>query len=120
MEEQELGGKAVGTTRKGIGPSYSCKAARSNARISDIFSKETFDKKLQSLARSSEMRYGDLFRAQNYDLQGEIARFDDYRERLRPFVVDMIPLISGLSSETNLLVEGANALMVRAGRSITA
>ena len=113
LEEQELGKAAVGTTKKGIGPSYSCKAARSNARICDIFTKETLDHKLTNLTQSSEKRYGDLFRAQKYDLQGEIARFDEYREQLQPFVKDAIPLISELAPDARLLVEGANALMVR-------
>ena len=112
LEEEELGGGAVGTTKKGIGPTYSCKAARSNARISDIFTKEVLDRKLRTLANSSEKRYGELFRAQKYDLEGEIGRFDGYRELLRPFVIDAVPLISKLSPETNLLVEGANALML--------
>ncbi|KAL9129032.1 MAG: hypothetical protein Q9217_002402 [Psora testacea] len=37
-------------------------------------------------------------------------------ERLRPFVLDAVPLMSSLPPETNLLVEGANALMVRIAR----
>lgn len=112
LEEQELGGAAVGTTKKGIGPTYSNKHARSGARISDIFHKPDFDSKLRTLAEGSEKRYGDLFRVQKYDLEGEIARFDDYRERLRPFVVDAVPLMTDLPPQTNVLVEGANALMV--------
>ena len=112
LEEQELGGGAVGTTKKGIGPTYSCKAARSNARISDVFTKELLDKKLRTLAFGVERRYGELFKAYNYDLEGEVTRFDEYRERLRPFVVDAVPLISSLPPDANLLVEGANALQL--------
>ncbi|KAG8527492.1 uncharacterized protein KY384_007644 [Bacidia gigantensis] len=112
LEEQELGTAAVGTTKKGIGPTYSCKAARSNARVTDIFHKDLLDKKLRHLAESAQKRYGDLFTAQNYDLEGEIARFDEYRVQLQDFVIDAAPFISEMSSETNLLVEGANALML--------
>lgn len=114
LEEQELGGKAVGTTKKGIGPTYSCKAARSNIRISDIFAKASMDKRLRNLAAGAQKRYGEVFISQPYSLDEEIARFDGYRDQLRPFVIDAVPLISELPASTSLLIEGANALMVSA------
>ena len=110
LEELELGKGAVGTTRKGIGPCYSTKSARSGVRVSDIFDKETLDRKLRTLAASFKKRYGDLL---EYNVDEEIAQFDIYRETLPEFVVDAVPLInSAQSSKRNLLVEGANALML--------
>ena len=111
LEEQELGKGAVGTTKKGIGPSYSTKSARSGVRISEIFDKDTLDRKLHTLAHSFQKRYGDLLR---YDVEEEISQFDNYRDRLRDFVVDAVPFINSAQSspDTNLLVEGANALML--------
>ena len=111
LEEQELGSGAVGTTKKGIGPCYSTKSARSGIRIAEIFDKQTLDRKLKTLADSFQKRYGDLLR---YDVEHEIARFDGYRTALQPFVVDAVPLIESAqaSAETNILVEGANALML--------
>lgn len=111
LEEQELGKVSLGTTRKGIGPGYSTKSARSGVRISEVFDKETLDRKLRKLAHGFQKRYGELLQ---YDVEQEIARFDDYRNALRPFVVDAVPLIESAqeSTETNLLVEGANALML--------
>ena len=110
LEEAELGKGAVGTTKKGIGPGYSTKAARSGVRIAEIFNKDTMDRKLRAMARGFQKRYGELLR---YDVEEEVARFDDYREKLRPFVVDAVPLMdSAQKSRTNILVEGANALML--------
>lgn len=111
LEEQELGKGAVGTTKMGIGPCYSTKSARSGVRISEIFDKETLDRKLRTLAHGFQKRYGELLR---YDVEQEIARFDGYRTALQPFVVDAVPLIESAqkSTKTNLLVEGANALML--------
>ena len=73
LEEVELGGKSIGTTKKGIGPAYSTKAARSGIRMSEIFNKEIFDGKLKELARSYKKRYGDLLQ---YDVENEIKVFD--------------------------------------------
>ncbi|KAL8991994.1 MAG: hypothetical protein Q9169_007465 [Polycauliona sp. 2 TL-2023] len=104
-------GGAIGTTKKGIGPAYSDKYARSGVRIQQIFDKKEFDKRLRVLARGAQKRYGRAF--DGYDVEEEIARFDKYREQLRPFVVDAVPLMSkAQQGKTNILVEGANALML--------
>lgn len=73
LEEVELGGKSIGTTRKGIGPTYSTKATRSGVRICEIFNKTLFDGRLRELARGYKERYGDLLK---YDVEKEIAKFD--------------------------------------------
>ena len=110
LEEVELGNAKVGTTGKGIGPTYSTKASRSGIRISDVFDKKRFDEKLLHLAEGYKKRYGDLLK---YDVEDEIKRFDDYRVRLQPYVVDQVPLIeSAVKGNVNMLVEGANALML--------
>ena len=111
LEEQDLGKDAVGTTRKGIGPGYSTKSARSGVRISEIFDKDLFDRKLRTLAHGFQKRYDNLLQ---YDVEQEIARFDAYRTTLQPFVVDAVPLIESAqrSADTKILVEGANALML--------
>lgn len=112
LEEQELGKGAVGTTKKGIGPSYSTKSARSGVRVSEIFDKETLDSKLRTLAHSFQKRYGALLKG--YDVEEEIRRMDNYRSDLQEFVIDAIPLIESAQSsdDTKILVEGANALML--------
>lgn len=110
LEEVELGNANIGTTGKGIGPTYSTKAARSGIRISDVFNKERFDEKLRQLAQAYKKRYGDLL---VYDAEEEIKRFDEYRVRLQPYVVDQVPLIeSAVKGDVRMLVEGANALML--------
>ncbi|KAK4996961.1 Adenylosuccinate synthase [Elasticomyces elasticus] len=110
LEEVELGKGFIGTTRKGIGPTYSTKMSRSGIRISDIFDQEQLETKLRRLESSFRKRYGDLL---EYDVEEELARFKVYKEKLRPFVVDQIPLLkSAKESNYNILVEGANAIML--------
>lgn len=110
LEEVELGNAKVGTTGKGIGPTYACKAARSGIRIHDVFDKKRFDEKVHHLAQGYKKRFGDLLQ---YDAEEEIKRFDEYRERLQPYVVDQVPLIrSAVKGDVKMLIEGANALML--------
>jgi len=58
LEEVELGEGSIGTTRKGIGPTYATKSSRSGVRISEIFNEEKFEKKLRELARGYTKRVG--------------------------------------------------------------
>lgn len=100
----------IGTTKKGIGPTYSTKATRSGIRMCEIFNKEHFDSKLRQLASGFKKRYGDLL---EYDADEEINRFDTYRTRLQPYVVDQTPLIeSAIKGKTPMLIEGSQALML--------
>ncbi|TVY27800.1 Adenylosuccinate synthetase [Lachnellula hyalina] len=110
LEEVELGKKSIGTTRMGIGPAYSTKASRSGIRVHEVFNEPLFEAKIRELARAAHKRWGDLLK---YDVEEEITRFKGYREDLRPFVIDAIPLIqSAQKAKQPLLIEGANALML--------
>lgn len=78
--------------------------------MSEIFNKELFETKIRRLENGYRRRYGDLF---VYDVEEEIARFADYRERLSKYVVDPITFMrSAQEGNMNIVVEGANALML--------
>ncbi|KAL7930813.1 Adenylosuccinate synthetase [Trichoderma chlorosporum] len=110
LEEKELGDKMIGTTQRGIGPSYSAKSARSGIRLAEVFNPELFEFKLRRLADGYRKRFGDLF---EYDVEEELARFNEYRPKLAKYVVDGVSFIrSAQESNSNIIVEGANALML--------
>ncbi|KAB5542468.1 Adenylosuccinate synthetase [Coniochaeta sp. 2T2.1] len=110
LEEIELGALAIGTTRRGIGPSYSTKAARSGIRLAEAFDEELFERKLRRLADGYKKRYGDLLK---YDVEKEIAEWREFRPKLADYCVDAVQFISD-AQRTNkkILIEGANALML--------
>jgi len=129
LEEVELGAEAIGTTKRGIGPSYSTKAARSGIRLAEAFDEELFEKKLRRLADGYKKRYGDLLK---YDVEKEIAdrkvrahslivpgrwhpgadRSQEFRQKLAEYCVDAVQFISDAQrSNKKILIEGANALM---------
>lgn len=110
IEERELGEKKLGTTMKGTGPCLTTKAARSGIRLAEVFNPALFESKLRRLADGYRKRYGDLF---EYDVEEELARFNGYRSKLAKYAVDGVSFIrSAQESNTNILVEGANALML--------
>lgn len=110
LQEVELGERKIGTTGRGIGPAYSTKAGRSGIRMSEVFHKELFERKIRKLADGYKKRFGDMLQ---YDVEEEIERFNEYREKLRPYVVDAVPFIKhAQDNNTKILIEGANALML--------
>ncbi|KIK01283.1 hypothetical protein K443DRAFT_574398 [Laccaria amethystina LaAM-08-1] len=109
LKEVELGGKSIGTTKRGIGPAYSGKASRSGLRVHHLFDHETFAEKFRKLLEGRFKRYGHF----EYDTEGEIERYKKLAERLRPYVIDSVAYIhKAITSGKRVLVEGANALML--------
>ncbi|KAK3332872.1 Adenylosuccinate synthetase [Cercophora scortea] len=110
LEEVELGSRAIGTTGRGIGPSYSTKAARSGVRVHHIFNQPVFESKLRQLAAGYKKRFGDLLK---YDVEEEIARFREYRPKLAKYCVDAVQYMKQAQErDYKILIEGANALML--------
>ncbi|KAI1633479.1 adenylosuccinate synthetase [Biscogniauxia mediterranea] len=110
LEEIELGSNAVGTTKRGIGPCYSAKAARSGVRLAEMFNEDLFESKLRTLAAGYKKRYGDLLQ---YDVEEEIARFKQYRVTLADHVVDAVVFMKKAQDRgDNIFVEGSQALML--------
>lgn len=110
LEEVALGERKVGTTGKGIGPAYSTKAARSGIRLAEVFNAELFESKLRRLASGYQKQYGDLLK---YDVEEELARFQQYRPKLAKYAVDAVSFIKQAQEKNmKILCEGANALML--------
>ncbi|TGZ85636.1 Adenylosuccinate synthetase [Ascodesmis nigricans] len=110
LEEVELGSAHIGTTRKGIGPTYSTKASRSGIRVCELFEWDQFEKKVRQLEFGFRKRFGDLL---VYDVEEELKRFKVYHETLREYVVDAVLFMaSAFAANKRILVEGANALML--------
>ena len=109
LSEQELGANSIGTTRRGIGPAYSCKASRDGLRVLDIYHK-SFERRLRCLADGYTKRYGTLL---EYSVEDEIQRINFNKERLYPYIVDAVEYMRAVQeSKRSMLVEASQALMV--------
>ncbi|KAJ3363745.1 hypothetical protein HDU91_002879 [Kappamyces sp. JEL0680] len=112
LKEGELkhdGGRDLGTTRKGIGPTYSSKASRSGLRVCDLFHHEEFASKLRGMVENKKKRYGNF----PYDVEAEILLYRELSEKVKPYVIDSIKYVhNALDGGKRVLVEGANALML--------
>ncbi|XP_043501046.1 adenylosuccinate synthetase isoform X1 [Polistes fuscatus] len=110
LQELEKGNQSLGTTKKGIGPTYSSKATRNGLRIGDLLGDfEVFTKKFNALVLS----YQKMFPALQVDINAELERYKEYAERVRPLVKETVQYLHhALKENKKVLVEGANAAML--------
>ncbi|KAM6956803.1 adenylosuccinate synthetase isozyme 2 [Aplochiton taeniatus] len=111
QQRQDQAGKNLGTTKKGIGPVYSAKAARSGLRICDLLSDfAQFSERYKALAQ----QYKDMYPTLEIDVEGELLKLKDYVGRIKPMVRDgvyfMYEALHG--PPKRILVEGANAALL--------
>jgi adenylosuccinate synthase len=108
-EQRELrqGRAKIGTTKRGIGPAYGDKAARTGLRMSDLMQPRLFSKKLQAKNRENNA----ILRA----LGAKPINFDEVNaaylkagEKLRPFVTNtVVYLHEAIEKGKGILFEGA-------------
>ena len=108
-EQRELrkGRARIGTTKRGIGPAYGDKAARTGLRISDLMQPILFSKKLQAKVRENNSILHALgARAINFRQVNE--SYLAAGEKLRPFVANtVVYLHRALQRGKEILFEGA-------------
>jgi len=100
----------IGTTKKGIGPTYATKMMRSGVRVADLMDDfENFKVLFNRLADESISHYPEL----QIDREKEIERYQAFAERIRPLVVESVSFLNRkVKGGAKILVEGANAGMI--------
>jgi adenylosuccinate synthase len=108
-EQRELrqGQAKIGTTKRGIGPAYGDKAARTGLRMSDLMQPIVFSKKLQAKVRENN-RILQALGAKPISFREVNERYLAAGERLRPFVGNtVVYLHRALQRGKEVLFEGA-------------
>lgn len=108
--EKSHKGQKLGTTKKGIGPTYSSKATRNGIRIGDLLGDfSQFSEKFQTLVTMYETMFPNL----SVDVVEELNMYQKYAEKVRPYVKETVCYLNKCIEEgKKILVEGANATML--------
>jgi len=107
LREKALGGKAIGTTKKGIGPTYSSKVTRNGLRVGDMF-QDGFHQKYCNLVHNLQEMY-----SFEYDMKEELERLDEYKGQIQDMVMDTVHFVnSSIRAGRTVLAEGANAALL--------
>ena len=112
-KEKKLGGSAIGTTGRGIGPVYEDKVARRVLRMSDLFDSDNLFTKLTDILGFHN------FILKNYYGEKELSVDDIYsqllsqRDIILPLISDITHLLEDLQvKKENILFEGAQGVFL--------
>jgi len=113
LEETLLGKASIGTTKRGIGPTYTDKVARRGFRIQDIIDRDRFAAKLEQVLIRINAELRGVFEHPGYTVDEIIDAYAPAIERIAPFVTDTrLVVCDALQRGDNLLLEGAQATML--------
>ncbi|GAA1154934.1 adenylosuccinate synthase [Nesterenkonia sandarakina] len=110
VTERFLGKRAIGTTGRGIGPTYMDKVARLGIRVQDIFDESILRQKIEGALRQKNELLVKLYNRRAIAVDEIAEYFLDFAERLRPMVVDTTILLNdALDRDEVVLMEGGQA-----------
>ncbi len=101
-------GKAVGTTKRGIGPAYRDKTSRDGFRVADLLDFAEFAKHFRTRLEELIAEHG-----LEIDIEKELTDYKDYAERIESMITDTGTLLrSALDNGEAVLAEGAQGSLL--------
>jgi adenylosuccinate synthase len=105
--------KKIGTTGKGIGPTYEDKVARRALRVYDLFYPERFAEKLKEVMDYHNFVLANYLDAQPVDFDEQLALSMRHAEALKPMIADVsAALYDAYDRGDRLLFEGAQGTLL--------
>jgi len=113
LEEEARGGKAIGTTRKGIGPAFADKVARLGIRTGELLDRESFFERLSTVLDYKNAILTKVYGSSPLSVDDIYSQYCRYGERLAPHIRDIMPILSeALKRDDAILLEGAQGALL--------
>src|SRR5690625_1993882 len=113
LQEDEKGALKIGTTKKGIGPAYMDKAARSGIRIADLLDKESFEEKLKQNLQEKNRLFEKVYVVDPMTFEEIFEEYYEYGQQMKKYVCDTsVVLNDALDNGKRVLFEGAQGVML--------
>lgn len=111
--ERALGKRGIGTTKRGIGPTYSDQAARKSIRFCDLLDEKVFREKLELNLIEKNFLLEKFYRSVPFDSEEIVAEFKEYREKFRHYVTDTRAILkTAFDNSEKVLFEGAQGTLL--------
>ncbi|TKB68563.1 MAG: adenylosuccinate synthase [Nitrospira sp.] len=106
--EQSKGSRKIGTTGRGIGPSYADKMARIGILMGDLLNPPLFKKKLEENLVEMNWFLERLYKVETFQVDKVFNQYMAYADRLRSYIVDTTTLLNrAIGKNKTVLFEGA-------------
>ncbi len=113
VEETSRGDFKIGTTKRGIGPCYMDKNARSGIRVCDLLEPEEFKEKLARNLEAKNHLLKAVYNTDGFDFAEVLKEYQEYAEQLRPYVADTSAILhESIKAGQKVLFEGAQATLL--------
>jgi adenylosuccinate synthase len=113
VTERYLGDARIGTTGRGIGPTYGDKVARTGIRVQDLFDPGILAQKLDLVLREKNQVLTKVYNRRGIDAATVTQAYLGYGERIRPYLADTALVLNrALDEDRTVLLEGAQATML--------
>jgi len=113
VTERFLGKRRIGTTGRGIGPTYADKVNRVGVRIQDLFDEELLRQKVEGALDQKNHLLVKVYNRRAITVDETVEELLRYADRLRPFVADTPRVLNeALDAGKTLVFEGGQATML--------
>ena len=112
--EAALGGAALGTTRRGIGPGYTDKAARTGIRVQEMLHPPgDLAQRIREQTAAKNAILEKIYGLPSLDVEPIVEEYLGYAQRLAPHVTDISDQIAAaIRSRNRILAEGAQGTLL--------
>ena len=111
--EERRGNYKIGTTGRGIGPTYADKSERTGIRMLDLMDQSGLREQLQWTINYKNVILEKLYNLPPLNPQEVIEEYLVYAERLRPYVTDTsLKIYEAIQKRRNILFEGAQGTLL--------
>jgi len=111
--EKAKGKNCIGTTGRGIGPTYVDKMARTGIRVGDLLAPDSFKEKLASNLKFVNFLMKNLFNSRGFGLARIYDEYMEYARILKKHIADTdIVINKAISAGENVLLEGAQGTLL--------
>ena len=113
VTERFLGSRKIGTTGRGIGPTYADKMNRIGIRVQDIFDESILRQKVEAALGFKNQVLAKVYNTRAVETERVVAELRSYAERLAPMVTDTtLELERALDAGHNVLLEAGQATLL--------
>ena len=113
VAERFLGKRAIGTTGRGIGPTYADKVSRVGIRAQDLLDESILRQKIESALDQKNQILVKIYNRRAVDVDEVVEYFLSYADRLKPMLIDATTeLNQALDAGKSVLMEGGQATML--------
>ena len=113
VTERFLGARKIGTTGRGIGPTYADKMSRTGIRVQDLFDRHILEQKVEAALRFKNQVLAKIYNRRAISAAEVVTELESYAARLAPMVRDTsLVLKEALDRGETVLLEAGQATLL--------